>query len=305
MLIDLLQNTLDGLMVGSAYALLALGFTMIFGVVRRANLAYGAAIMLGAYAATWVHLAFGAGFLVLALVTIGVAMLAGAYVERLCFAPHSRGRTLSGNAAAIASMVASFALWMQLEELAILALPRHLYAFPALYGGAPLTLGPFTLRVEHLVMLACAALACLALHRLLHHSRFGLALRAVVDNLDAARLVGIDVARVFLLVFVLASALGGLAGALIVGTDGQVTPMLGMWSTLKGMIAMMLGGLGSLPGAVIGGLALGVIEALSQWLTGPQYRDLIVYLLLFVLLVLRPQGLWAMWVAARMGAQGR
>jgi branched-chain amino acid transport system permease protein len=290
--IELAQNTLDGLMLGSAYALLALGFTLIFGVLRRANLAYGPAIMLGAYAATWVNLQFHAGFLVLALVTIAGATVAGAYVERLCFAPHRRRG--ASDAAAIASMVGSFALWMQLEELATLWLPKHLYAFPPLYDGPPLALGPLTFRLEYLAMLACAAAVCFGLHQLLERTRFGLAVRAVVDQPEAARLSGIDVPRILLLVFALASALGGLAGYLIVAAHEQVTPMLGMWSTLKGMIAMMLGGLGSLPGAVIGGLALGLIEAHSQWLAGPQYRDLIAYLILFALLALQPSGLWAL-----------
>jgi branched-chain amino acid transport system permease protein len=291
--VDLLQNTLDGLMLGSAYALLALGFTLIFGVLRRANLAYGPAIMLGAYAATWVNLQFHSGVLVLALVTIAGATLAGTYVERLCFAPHGR-RSRSGDAAAIASMVGSFALWMQLEEAATLWLPKHLYSFPPLYDGPPLALGPLTVRVEYLAMLACAVAVCFGLHRLLTRTRFGLAVRAVVDQADAARLAGINVPRILMLVFAVASALGGLAGYLIVAAHGQVTPMLGMWSTLKGMIAMMLGGLGSLPGAVVGGLALGLIESHSQWLLGPQYRDLIAYLILFALLAVRPSGLWAM-----------
>jgi branched-chain amino acid transport system permease protein len=291
-LVDLAQNTLEGLMLGSAYALLALGFTLIFGVLRRANLAYGPAIMLGAYAATWVNLQFHAGFLALAAVTIGGALLAGAYVERLCFAPHARRGT--GEAGAIAAMVGSFALWMQLEELATLWLPKHLYAFPPLYAGPPLALGPLTLRVEYLAMLACAVAVCFGLHRLLDRTRFGLAVRAVVDQTDAARLAGIDVPRVLMLVFALASALGGLAGYLIAAAHEQVTPMLGMWSTLKGLIAMMLGGLGSLPGAVVGGLALGLIELHSQWLFGPQYRDLIAYLVLFALLAIRPAGLWAL-----------
>jgi branched-chain amino acid transport system permease protein len=291
MLVDLAQNALDGLALGSAYALLALGFTLIFGVLRRANLAYGPAIMLGAYAATATNLSFRPGFLVLAVVTIAGATLAGAYVERLCFAPHARAR--SRDAAAIASMVGSFALWMQLEEIATLWLPRHLYAFPPLYDGPQFTAGPFLLRVEYLGMLACAAAACWGLHHLLSRTRFGLAVRAVVDQPDAARLAGIDVARVYFMVFALASALGGLAGYLIVAAHEQVTPMLGMWSTLKGLIAMMLGGLGSLPGAVVGGLALGLIESYSQALFGPQYRDLIAYLVLFALLAARPAGLWA------------
>jgi branched-chain amino acid transport system permease protein len=293
-LVDLAQNTLDGLMLGSAYALLGLGFTLIFGVLRRANLAYGPAIMLGAYAATWVHLQFHAGFLVLALVTIAGATVAGAYVEQLCFAPHARRARGAGDAGAIAAMVGSFALWMQLEEAATLWLPKHLYSFPPLHDGPPLALGPLTVRVEYVAMLVCAVAAYLGLQRLLTRTRFGLAVRAVVDQADAARLAGINVPRVLMLVFALASALGGVAGYLIVAAHEQVTPMLGMWSTLKGMIAMMLGGLGSLPGAVAGGLVLGLIEAHSQWLFGPQYRDLIVYLVLFGLLALRPSGLWAL-----------
>lgn len=277
---DLAQNTLDGLFLGSSYALLALGFTLIFGVLRRVNLSFGPTVMFGCYAATWVNLNFGAGLLLLALVTIAGAILAGAYVERLCFAPHRGG-------SAIAAMVASFALWMQFEELATLALPRHVYAFPPLHGGAPIELGSLSLRVESLVMLAAAVAVCALLWWILYRSRFGIAVRAVIDQPQAAQLAGISVPRIFMLTFALASAIGGLAGFLIAASHEQVTPMLGMWSSMKGLLAMMLGGLGSLPGAVLGGLALGLLEAHSQWFFGPQTRDLIAYALLFVLLAAR------------------
>ena len=285
MLADLIQNSLDGLAAGAAYALLAVGFTLIFGVLRRVNLAYGPAIMLGCYAATWFHLHFQAGLLLLALITLAATVLAGAYVERLCFAPHRGG-------SAIPAMVASFAVWMQLEELALLAMPQHLYAFPALYEGGSLALGPFSLRVEAVLMLAAAVAACLALHRLLYRSRFGLAVRAVITQPVAAQLIGINLPWIFVRIFAVASLLGAVAGYLIVASSEQVTPMLGMWSTLKGMLAMMLGGLGSLPGAVVGGLALGLLEAHSQWFFGPQIRDLTAYLALFLILALRPSGLW-------------
>lgn len=277
---DLAQNTLDGLFLGSSYALLALGFTLIFGVLRRVNLSFGPAVMFGCYAATWASLHFGPGLLTLALITVLASVLAGAYVERLCFAPHRGG-------SAIAAMVASFALWMQFEELATLALPRHVYAFPPLHGGAPIALGPLSLRVESLVMLIAAALLCAALWGILYRTRFGVAVRAVIDQPDAAQLAGINVPRTFMLTFALASAIGGLAGFLIASSHEQVTPMLGMWSTLKGLLAMMLGGLGSLPGAVLGGLALGLLEAHGQWFFGPQARDLIAYALLFLLLAAR------------------
>lgn len=282
MLADLVQNTLDGLAAGASYALLAVGFTLIFGVLRRINLSFGPAIMFGCYAATWVNLNFQVGLLFLALIVMAFSVLAGAYVERLCFAPHRQG-------SAIAAMVASFALWMQIEEIAMLALPKHLYAFPALYDGGQLQFGPFTLRVEALVMMAAAVCVCLLLWRMLYHSRFGLAVRAVIDAPAAAQLAGINVPGVFVRVFALASAIGGLAGYLISASHEQVTPMLGMWSTLKGLLAMMIGGLGSLPGAIAGGIVLGLVEAHSQWFLGPQARDLIAYLLLFVLLAWRPR----------------
>lgn len=286
MFVDLIQNTLDGLTLGAAYALLAVGFTLIFGVLRRVNLSYGPAIMLGCYAATWFHVHYQAGLLLLALITIVATVLAGAYVERLCFAPHR------GDGSAIPAMVASFAIWMQLEELALLAMPRHLYAFPPLYEGGLIEFGPFFLRFEALLMLAVTIVACVALHRLLYRSRFGLAVRAVIAQPVAARLVGINLPWVFVRIFAVASLLGAVAGYLIVASTEQVTPMLGMWSTLKGMLAMMLGGLGSLPGAVVGGLALGLLEAHSQWFFGPQIRDLVAYLALFLMLSLRPAGLW-------------
>ena len=282
MLADLVQNTLDGLAAGASYALLAVGFTLIFGVLRRVNLSYGPAIMFGCYAATWVNLNFQVGLLVLGFTAISFSVLAGAYVERLCFAPHRQG-------SAIAAMVASFALWMQIEEVAMLALPKHLYTFPSLYDGGALAFGPFTLRVEALVMMAAAVAVCALLWRILYRSRFGLAVRAVIDSAPAAQLAGINVPRVLMQVFALSSAIGGLAGYLIAASHEQVTPMLGMWSTLKGLLAMMIGGLGSLPGAIAGGIVLGLVEAHSQWFLGPQARDLIAYLLLFVLLAWQPK----------------
>jgi len=295
-LVDFAQNTLDGLTSGAAYALLAVGFTLIFGTLRRANLAYGACILFGVYIATWVAQRSDAGLATLALVAVAACVLAGAYVERLCFAPHRerRGNQVASGAG-IAAMVASFALWMQFEEAATLLLPRHMYAFPALYEGAPLALGPLSLRVEAIVLFAATACLLAVLWLVLQRSRFGVAVRALIDDPLAAGLCGIPVARVFALVFALASAIGGIAGFLVVAAHGQVTPHLGMWATLKGMLAMMIGGLGSLPGAVLGGFLLGLLESHSQWYLGPQSRDLIAYLLLFTLLALRPGGL-ASWM---------
>jgi branched-subunit amino acid ABC-type transport system permease component len=282
-MVDLVQNTLDGVMIGSSYGLLALGFTLIFGVMRRLNLSYGASIMVGAYLGTYLYVRFGAPSLVVAVTTILGAVLAAIYVERLCFAP-MRG------SASVASMVSSFAIWMQLEQVVVLILPRHSYPFPPL-SAELLTVGPFQLRLDHLIMLGCALFLSTGVYLLVYRSRFGLALRSIVENPIAAHLVGINVKATIVGAFALAAALGGIAGFLVLAIDQQVTPMFGMWATIKGLIAVMIGGLGSIPGAVLGGLVLGIVEMHGQWYFGPQVRDLIAYCLLFAFLVLRPGGL--------------
>lgn len=283
-MIDFVQNTIDGLTVGSSYGLLALGFTLIFGVMRKLNLSYGSSIMVGAYLGTLLYLNFGAGLLIVAGAVIGGAIIAGIYVERLCFAPMKTG-------ADIASMVSSFAIWMQLEQVAVLVMPRHTYSFPSLAAAAPLEIGPFLLRVDHIIMLTFAfGLAALA-QIVFYRTRFGLGLRAIIASPVAAHLVGIDVSKATLAAFAGASTIGGVAGVLVLAVDQQVTPMFGMWATLKGLIAMMIGGLGSVPGALLGGLLLGVVETHSQWYFGPQTRDLVAYLVLFGLLVWHPGGL--------------
>jgi branched-subunit amino acid ABC-type transport system permease component len=240
--------------------------------------------MVGAYLATWLFVEYHIGVALAGLAVMAGAVLASLYVERLCFAPLAER-------AALASMVSSFAVWMQLEEAATLALPRHTYPFPGLASGTQLDIGPLSLRVEYLAMLGAAAAIAAGLYLLLHHTRFGRGLRAATDNPLGARLLGIQVGAIRLRAFALAAAVGSVAGFLIAATDQQVTPMLGMWATIKGLVAMMLGGLGSLRGAMAGGLLLGVVEAHAQWYFGPQVRDLVAFLLLLACLTLRPTGL--------------
>ena len=286
-MIDFLQNTIDGMMIGSSYGLLALGFTLIFGVMRRLNLSYGPSIMIGAYLGTLLHVQDGAGPLAVAAAAVLGAVLAGIYVERLCFAPMGAG-------AGIASMVSSFAIWMQLEQAAVLVLPRHTYPFPAARDrrAARARAVPAARRSSRSCWPARSALAAgvhlVALPLALRPRRCA---RSSAIR-PAAHLVGINVkparARA-------PSPLPRRSAAwpviLVLAIDQQVTPMFGMWATLKGLIAMMIGGLGSMPGAVLGGLLLGVVEAHSQWYFGPQVRDLVAYLVLFAFLVLRPGGL--------------
>ena len=285
MIVDFVQNTLDGIFVGSSYSLLAIGFTLIFGVMRRLNLSYGPSIMLGIFTGTLLYVEFEAGLLAVAVATVAGAVLAGLYVERMCFWAIRRG-------AALASMVSSFAIWMQLEEIVTVVFPERTYPFPPLADFA-LEFGEFFIRGDHLVMFACAAAITLLLHVLLYRTRFGLALRAVSRNPAAAAFVGINTGLVLFFAFALASAIGGFAGYLIAAGDQQITPYFGLWATFKGLIAMTLGGMGSIPGAIAGGLLLGIIESHCGWYLGTEYRDLASYGVLFAFLVFRPGGLFA------------
>ena len=292
---DFLQNCIDGVMFGSGYALLALGFTLVFGVMKRLNLSFGPSIMLGAYAGTWVYLNFSQNVLLVVLVTVMITVAVGIYVERLCFWAVRRDAT-------IASMVSSFVIWMQLEEVAMHLLPERTYPFPAFFTSTVIDIGPFFVRSEHISMFLLTLVLLALLHLSLFRTRPGLAVRAVSDNPLASRYMGINSSNVLFLAFAVVSVLGGLAGFLILSADSQVTPFFGLWATFKGLIAMMLGGMGSLPGAILGGLLLGVVEANAFWYGGPVVRDISAYLLLFMMLIVRPGGLVGQRIVAQQQA---
>ena len=280
------QNCIDGVMIGSGYSLLALCFTIIFGIMRRVNLSFGPSIMLGAFLGTWCFINIGFSPVIVAIITIIGTIFIGIYVERLCFSAIRRDM-------AMASMVSSFAIWMQLEELSIILLPERTYPFPALFLSGVSEVGPYFLRHEHLLNLGISIFIMLCLVYLLSHSRFGLAIKAISEDQKASMYMGINPNRIIFWTFILVSLIGGMAGFLLLSTDQQITPHFGLWATLKGLTAMMLGGMGSLVGAVLGGLAMGIIEAQTQWYLGNEYRDLSVYLVLFLMLIIFPGGFWA------------
>ena len=295
---ELLQRTLDGLLDGGAYALVGLGLTFTFGTLRRINLAYGAGAMLAAYCGAWLHQRFAVPAVAVLITVVAVAALIGLYVEWLCFAaardvgpgPTRGGAPVPGaDGHEVVALASSFAIWMQLEQLAVQLLPQHLNPFPTLASTSEWTLGAIAVRPDRLALALLAVLTVAALDRWLHATRGGLAWRAAADQRTAAHLVGIAVPRVQRLAFAAACGLSGLAAFAVLAIDGQVTPMVGMWVLLKGLVAAMLGGLGSVWGVLVGGLLLGVVEAHAQGLFGAVGREFATFLLLFVVLVV-PAG---------------
>ena len=300
MVLDLLQRTLDGLLDGGAYALVGLGLTFTFGTLRRINLAYGAGAMLAAYCGAWLHQRTDAPAVVVLIAVVAAAAVIGLYVEWLCFpvahddaldASRSGAPVSGADGREVVALASSFAIWMQLEQLAVLLLPQHLNPFASLASTSEWMLGPIAVRPDRFALALLAVLTVVALDRWLQATRGGLAWRAAADQSRAAHLVGIDVPRVQMLAFAAACGLSGMAAFAVLAIDGQVTPMFGMWVLLKGLVAAMLGGLGSVRGVLAGGLLLGVVEAHAQGLFGAAGREFATYGLLFVVLVV-PLGRW-------------
>ncbi|HET8577216.1 MAG TPA: branched-chain amino acid ABC transporter permease [Methylomirabilota bacterium] len=277
---DLIQALADGVMLGATYSLLGLGFTLIFGVLRRLNLAFGPAVLVGIYAGGLWHWARPGSLLPVLALTVAGAVLAGLYVERCSFSALARQ-------APVVSMISSFAVSMQLQELVTLVAPSRTMPYPAPGWLPGVELGPILFRSDGLLMWGGATVLMLAIFLVLYRTRFGIAVRAVTDSREGAALMGVNVAAVGAAAFLLASAVGGAAGILIASSQQQVTPYFGLWATVKGLTAMLLGGAGSLSGAVLGGLILGVVETetLAYW--GGQWRDLAAYALLLIVSAVR------------------
>jgi branched-subunit amino acid ABC-type transport system permease component len=295
-----LQLLVDGLIDGGAYALIGLGLSLTFGQLRRLNLAYGATAMLASYLGAALYATQQAPVWLVAVTVIVAATLIGWYVEWMCFArsgeePGQGGGSAIGAPIAgadgreVVALASSFAIWMQLEQLAVNLLPQHLNAFPSLAAQQDWvidsSLGELMVRPDRLLLALLAAAMVLGLAAWLERSRTGLSWRACADRRVAAHLVGMPVARLQTAAFAAGCALSGLAAFAVLSLDGQVTPMFGMWVLLKGLVAAMLGGLGSVRGVLWGGLFLGVVEAFAQASVGAQGREFATYALLFFVLV--------------------
>lgn len=303
-MLELLQRTLDGLLDAGPYALVGLGLTLGFGTLKRINLAYGAGAMLAAYLGAWLHGRFGLPAAPVLGVVVAGTVAAGLYVEWLCFpaqhadaadAAKGHGALAGSDGREVVALAASFALWMQLEQLAVGLLPRHLNPFPSLAVTGEWALGPLALRPDRALLLALALVLARAIAWGLAHTRGGLAWRAVADQRTAAHLAGMAVPRLQRIAFLATCALAGLAACAVLALDGQVTPMFGMWMLVKGLVAAMLGGLGSVRGVVAGAVVLGVVEAHAQAAFGAVGRDAAAWALLLAVLLWRSRGVPVGW----------
>ncbi|WP_027187039.1 branched-chain amino acid ABC transporter permease [Desulfovibrio cuneatus] len=290
---EFLQQLTNGLAVGGIYALIALGYTMVYGVLRLINFAHGDLFTLGAYLGFTLLASFGlsgvigglagAGLLVLmALIFVG---LVGVMLERAAYRPLRNSDRLSAVVSALGASI-----FLQNAMMLLYGARPQVYPVRLLPTASFMLMGveiPFTR-----VLLFSSSLALMfLLFWFINRTRVGAAIRAVAIDQGAAKLVGIDVNRIISLVFLIGPALGGAAGVMVGLYYGQITHDMGLNYGLKAFIAAILGGIGNIPGAMLGGLLLGVIEALGTAYFAVGWKDAFAFLVLILILIVRPTGL--------------
>ncbi|MDZ5448752.1 branched-chain amino acid ABC transporter permease [Labrys sp. ZIDIC5] len=285
----ILQQIINAVSLGSLYALVAVGLSIVFGVLKLTNFAHGDVMMVGAFTTVILGVA-GMPFALAMLCGILAAALAGFVIERIAYRPIR-------NAPDVTRLLTSLAVTYILENLGILAFtssPRNFPLPDLLNGSWQLADGAITFTNINILTIALSFLSLLGLGWFITRTTIGLGMRAAAEDMSAAHLVGLDVNRVIVIAFVVASAYAGLAGVLWAAQAGVVQPQMGFTPLLKAFVAAIIGGFGSISGALVGGYMLGALEIfivafLPDAVT--PYRDAIVFSLLIAFLLFRPGGL--------------
>lgn len=286
-----LEQLTNGISLGSIYALIALGYTMVYGIVMLINFAHGDILMVGAYAGYFILTALAASgmpYLALALAFAGSMVLCGflgIIIEKFAYRPLR-------NAPRLNSLITAIAVSLILQNgMRVLPFvgpnPRP---FPGVIEGK-LSLGTFSISYIQLIVICISALLMILLTILINYTKTGKAMRAVSFDMQAASLMGISVNRTISFTFALGSVLAAAGGILYASAYPQIDPVMGAMPGLKAFVAAVLGGIGSVPGAMLGGFILGIAETLTKGYINSQYADAISFSILIIILLIKPSGL--------------
>ncbi|MER0123622.1 branched-chain amino acid ABC transporter permease [Streptococcus sp. ZJ93] len=286
----MLQQLVNGLILGSVYALLALGYTMVYGIIKLINFAHGDLYMMGAFMGYYflnklTFISNGGLRLFVALIAtmIGTAIL-GVVIEFLAYRPLR-------NSTRIAALITAIGVSFFLEYIMVYFFTADVKPFPQVLDATKFNLGPVTIDSIQLIILGVSLFLMVALQLIVQKTKMGKAMRAVSVDSDAAQLMGINVNRTISFTFALGSALAGAAGVLLGLYYNQIEPLMGMTPGLKAFVAAVLGGIGIIPGAALGGFVIGVIETFTYVIGLDTFRDAIVYIVLIIILLVRPSGI--------------
>lgn len=287
-MLEFIQTVIDGILYGTTYALIGIGFTLVFGVMHKINMAYASASIGAAYVALVIGSLVGGAS---AWLVFGLSFLLGGVFGLLVYLICFHLIPLGNENATLMSTIGMLLLVDELISHATQGAPQN---YPATaFGEEMLRLGELSVRGDMIFVFVVSVIAMAALLALLYRTRLGLATRAVAQQPVAAQLCGIQVSKVNALTFVVTGLLGGIAGALVCSAVGTLSILITGPLTVKGLIVTVIGGLGSVPGAIVAGLLVGGLENVVLYLRGVTERDLYVMLLMFAFLVFRPNGIFA------------
>ena len=273
-----LQQLVNGLSLGSIYALIALGYTMVYGIIKLINFAHGDIYMLGAYCAFLITTYCGLGFIPALLISMIFCGVVGVLIERIAYKPLR-------HATRITALITAIGVSYVLEYATQYIMGSEVRTYPKLLTSASFHLGPVTITMQQVYIFVITVILMVVLQFIVQKTKMGRAMRAVSVDEDAARLMGIDVDKTISFTFLLGSALAGVAGVLVGIYYNSINPLMGMTP------AAVFGGIGSIPGAMIGGLFIGIAETMVTAYGSSLYKDAIVYIILILILILKPAGL--------------
>ena len=278
------QQLVNGLTLGSAYAVIAIGYTLVFGVLNIVNMAHGGIFMIGAYIGLLLVTEAGMNiFPALAGAMIGGAVL-GYGLELLALRPLRKH---------LAPLISTIGVSTFLESVALMVWGPQTRSFPSAFGNELMDMGVFKISGIQIISLGTAVVLMVLLTVMLNRTKVGKAIRATSENAETAGLLGINTGRIITLTVMLASALGAAAGVLIGLSFNAIEPTMGTSMGLKGLAVLIMGGLGNVEGAMAGGFILGIAEVFSVAYGTSSYRDAVAFGLIILILFIRPEGLFA------------
>ncbi len=282
--IQFCQQLINGVSLGSIYALIALGYTMIYGIIKLINFAHGDIYMLGAYFGFFATTQLGLPFIPAIIFSMICAAFVGIIIERVAYRPMR-------NAPRIAILITAIGVSFFLEYGMILLVSPQPRTFPAVFAPTVYHIGSLVVNSQQIVILVSAIILMLGLTYIVNSTKAGKAMRAVSFDADAARLMGINIDRVISMTFALGSCLAAAGGVLVGVYYNSIDPLMGMMPGIKAFVAAVLGGIGIIPGAMLGGIILGVVEAMVSGFFSSTFRDAAAFAILILILLYKPAGL--------------
>ena len=285
-----IQQMINGLTLGSVYALIALGYTLVYGIIKLLNFAHGDIFMVGSFVSYYLILSFNMNIFVAFLGTMAIIAVLGVITDQVAYKPLRSAPRIS---ALITAIGVSYLLRNGMIVLAGAETRAYLQAFDNVpsFVNQSFQIGNITIRVMQVILLVTTIALMVILQFIVQKTKMGKAMRAVSVDADAAQLMGIDTNTVIAFTFVLGSALAGASGMLVGIYYNSISPLLGAGYGTKAFVAAVIGGIGLIPGAVLGGYLLGMTEVMITAYGNSMIRDAVVYIILIVILLIRPAGL--------------